>query len=117
MRHPDSRVYLLDALRAADNILLFVRNSSLKDFREDVLLRSATERQFEIVGEALSQLAKVEPLFARRIPELPQVVKFRNILIPGYASIIPERVWRAARENLPSLRAVLDSLLQEGGPP
>jgi uncharacterized protein with HEPN domain len=48
------------------------------------MLRSAVERQFEIIGEALSQLAKIDPAVAARIPDLRRIVGFRNVLIHGY---------------------------------
>jgi uncharacterized protein with HEPN domain len=76
-------------------------------------LRSAVERQFEIVGEALAQLARVEAALAGRIPNLPEIIAFRNILIHGYAAIDRARVWRVVEEDLPGLRAALKELLPE----
>lgn len=75
------------------------------------MLRSAVERQFEIIGEALSQLTKIAPQLAAQIPDLPRIVAFRNILIHGYAVVDNEIVWRAAQENLPELAANLQKLL------
>ena len=36
---------------------------------------------FEVIGEALNQLAKLDAAMAARIPDVPQVVAFRNQLI------------------------------------
>jgi uncharacterized protein with HEPN domain len=74
-------------------------------------LRSAVERQFEIVGEALNQLAKLAPDLAAQIPDLPRIVAFRNILIHGYAVVDNAIVWRAVQENVPELLSVLERLL------
>jgi len=49
------------------------------------MLRSAVERQFEIIGEALGTLARIDATIAARNPELRDIVAFRNILIHGYA--------------------------------
>jgi uncharacterized protein with HEPN domain len=49
------------------------------------MAQAAVERKFEIIGEALNQLAKLDDAFAARIPDLPQIVGFRNQLIHGYA--------------------------------
>ena len=75
------------------------------------------ERQFEIVGEALSRLRRDYPDVAARVPDLKRIVAFRNILVHGYAAIDRETVWRAVQENLPALRAVLSQLLSEGEDP
>lgn len=69
------------------------------------------ERQFEIVGEALSQLSRAAPDLAARIPDSARIIAFRNILIHGYAIVDDEIVWRATQENLPALRTNLAALL------
>jgi uncharacterized protein with HEPN domain len=50
----DARGYLWDALRAAESVQAFVRGKTREAFVEDDLLRSAVERQLQIIGEALS---------------------------------------------------------------
>lgn len=47
------------------------------------MLRSAAERQFEIVGEAFAGLRLADPGLAAGIPDLPRIVAFRNVLIHG----------------------------------
>lgn len=80
-------------------------------------MRSAVERQFEIVGEALGQLARVDAAMAERIPNLREIIAFRNILIHGYAVIDRARVWRVIEEDLPRLRATLEELLPDQSDP
>jgi uncharacterized protein with HEPN domain len=81
-----------------------------------VLLHSAVERQLQIVGEALSQLSRVDPQLAARIPEIGAVVGSRNVLVHGYAELDHTRVWRTAQQSLPGLLIVLRALLDELGP-
>jgi uncharacterized protein with HEPN domain len=52
----EPRAYLWDVREAADTILEFTRGLGLDDYLADRKLRSAVERQFEILGEALNQL-------------------------------------------------------------
>ena len=85
-------------------------DKTFADFDGDLMLRSAVERQFEILGEALNRLDHLDATLAARIPDLRQIVAFRNILIHGYAVIDRARVWRAAQDDLPPLRAALDDL-------
>lgn len=106
----DARAFLWDACEAADAIMAFTQGRSLDDYLNDRLLRSAVERQFEILGEALHQLSRHAPETARSIPELSDVVGFRNILVHGYAVIDHPTVWRTVQQDLPDLRQRLQSL-------
>ncbi|MCH8832062.1 MAG: DUF86 domain-containing protein, partial [Chloroflexi bacterium] len=47
----DPKAYLWDAHEAIDAILEFTSDRSVEDFQQDLMLRSAVERQLEIVGE------------------------------------------------------------------
>jgi len=82
-------------------------------FRQRSCLRSAVGRQFEILGEALNRLDRLDATLAARVPNLRQIVAFRNVLIHGYALIDRARVWRVVQDDLPTLRAVLDDLLAD----
>ena len=107
----DPRAYLWDAREAAKAIGTFSSGRTLQDYEADSMLRSAVERQFEIVGEALNQLAKAAPDLAAQIADLPRIVAFRNVLIHGYAAIDNAIVWRVVQENLPTLIGTLERLL------
>ena len=109
---PESRKYLWDALQAADRIARFVAGKTFDTYHADELLRSAVERQFEIIGESLAQLHKVDPETAATVPELPRIVAFRNILIHGYATVDDQIVWGVVEVSLPPLGAELRRLLQ-----
>jgi uncharacterized protein with HEPN domain len=107
----DPRSLLWDAREAADAIATMTKGKNFDEFDRDIVLRSAVERQFEIVGEALAQLARVDAALAARIPNYREIIAFRNILIHGYAMIDRARVWRAVEHDLPRLRAALHDLL------
>jgi uncharacterized protein with HEPN domain len=112
---PDRRTHLWDALTAAELLFEFSAGKSFEDYKADALLRSGVERQFEIIGEALNQLSKVDPQAAAQIPELRRIVAFRNILIHGYATVDDELVWQALTDKLPGLAKVVRHLLEAGG--
>jgi uncharacterized protein with HEPN domain len=107
----DARSFLWDARGAVDAITTMTNGKSFADFDGDIVLRSAVERQFEILGESLGQLKRLDVALAGRIPDLRQIVAFRNILIHGYATIDRRRVWQAVQDDLPALGAVLHDLL------
>jgi uncharacterized protein with HEPN domain len=76
-------------------------------------VQAAVERKFEVIGEALNQLARLDAQLAERVPDLPQIVAFRNQLIHGYATVNPSTVWNIAQNALPYLVASVQSLLDE----
>ena len=63
---PESRKYLWDALQAADRIVRFTSGKSLAAYESDKLLRSAVERQFEIIGQPCVTSADTDPGIQRR---------------------------------------------------
>jgi len=107
------RKYLFDIQQACDLLVQFTQGKFLADYSADPLLRSAVERQFEIVGEALNQLLRLEPTFTRRISDTRRIIAFRNRLIHGYDSLADEIVWGVVETNLPVLRREVAALLHE----
>jgi uncharacterized protein with HEPN domain len=101
----------LDAQQAAALIAEFVKEKSFADYCSNAMLKSAVERQFEIVGEALNALSKTAPEIAAGIPELGRIVAFRNVLIHGYATVDDRLVWGVVEGKLPLLRGAVSLLL------
>lgn len=114
---PEARKLLFDARQAAAAIQEFCEGHSLESYQQSMLLRSAVERQFEIVGEALSQLSKVDAALVARIPDVPQIISFRNQLIHGYATISNKLVWSVVIDHLPTFINMIEGLLAEGEAP
>jgi uncharacterized protein with HEPN domain len=81
---PKTPKLLEDIHDAAAFIRKVTADKSLNQYRADRLLRQAVERNFEILGEAVSRLARSDPATAARIGDHPQIIAFRNILIHGY---------------------------------
>ena len=53
----------------------------------DDMLKSAVERQFGVIGEALARLAKTDPAVAEQVADHRRIIAFRNILVHGYATV------------------------------
>ena len=112
----DLRTYLYDIAEACALVEDFVRGKSADDYARDPLLRSAVERQLEIVGEALSQALRFHlAALSDRIPEAPRIIAFRNRLAHGYASVVDDVVWAIVETDIPTLRDRIDVLLSELG--
>lgn len=109
------RKRLLDALRACDAIQEFVAGVGFADYQSDLMLRSAIERQLEVIGEALGQAASEDEELEEQIPAIPRIVALRNRVIHGYDSVDEEIVWDIVQNNVPALKGRLQDLLDEGG--
>jgi uncharacterized protein with HEPN domain len=109
--HADARKLLWDAQQAAERIARFTLGKEFTDYEADEFLRSAVERQFEVIGEALNQIARIDAQFASQIAELPRIVAFRNVLIHGYATVDNRLVWGVIETSLDPLRDTLARLL------
>lgn len=109
----EAKKYLYDIRQAASCIADFTAGKRLEDYRRDAMLRSAVERQFEIIGEALAQLAKLDETIVARISEHRRIIAFRNILIHGYADVDAGLVWDIVEGKLPVLHREIEALLGE----
>ena len=113
---PDPRVLLADIDRAGADIQRFTEGMDGTAYAGDPRTQAAVERKFEIIGEALNRLHQVRPDLAERIPRYRRIIDFRNLLIHGYASVSPGRVWDYAENHLPELRRIVETLLAEVEP-
>ncbi|WP_425411604.1 HepT-like ribonuclease domain-containing protein [Leucothrix mucor] len=96
---------------AADKVSTFLNGKQWEDYVEDDLLRAGVERQFEIIGEALNQLSKIDPETVAQISDYKQIISFRNLLIHGYADIDDRLVWSIVQTKLPGLRLEVSNQL------
>ena len=108
----EAKKYIYDIHQAAQLITSFMAGKTLADYEQDAMLRSAVERQFEIIGEALAQLARLDHTLAARISEYRRIIAFRNILIHGYVEVDHRLVWDIVVSKLPALRREVAVLLE-----
>ncbi len=110
---PETKKYLFDILEACALIRQFSSGKSFTDYENDPMLRSAVERQFGIIGEALSRAVKIEPSLTGRIRDVRRIINFRNVLIHGYAVISNHVVWGIIENDLERLTQEVDALYRE----
>jgi uncharacterized protein with HEPN domain len=78
-------------------------------YQKDKMLRRAVEREFEIIGEAMNRLIKLEPKI--KISGALQIISMRNRVIHGYDKIDDEIIWGTIIRHLPVLKAEVYNLL------
>ena len=110
---PECLKYLHDVSQAAEAVAEFCASETFERYVENVLLRSAVERQIGIAGRALAQLRRIDPETFSRIPDAAQIAEVGDNLIVGYANDNKKLVWRVVVENLAALRLAARQMLEE----
>jgi uncharacterized protein with HEPN domain len=107
--------WLLDMLSAAKAVQSFVKGRTYAEYSSDLMLRSAVERQVEIIGEAARGISDV---FKSSHPEIPwrQIIAQRHRLSHEYGEIDDELIWRVATVHVTQLIAQIEPLAPRGDP-
>ena len=105
---------LYDIQQAARGLAEFTTGKTREDYEQDLILRLATERSFEIIGEAMARLFRHDAGTARRISRYRDIIGFRNIIAHDYDNLKSEKVWNAIERHLPTLLRETEALLGEG---
>lgn len=102
---PEVAKLILDVMNAAEAIDAFVVGKRIQDYRKDLMLRSAVERQFEIIGEAIRRLERIDPQQCERLGPTRRMISFRNIIARGYDMLDHAIVWQIIQDDVPILLA------------
>jgi uncharacterized protein with HEPN domain len=109
----DAKAFLWDIANAASSIESFTAGKNMDAYLQDELLRSAVERKFGIIGEALSQLLRTFPDYRDKITFVGDIVAFRNQIVHGYATVRDDMVWEIVQVYLPNLHREVTQLLEK----
>ena len=99
-------------LTAIENVEEFTENISLEEFMKSKVLFFAVVKNIEIVGEATYMLTKEYKQSHQSVPWLV-IEKMRHVLVHGYYTISPEKVWETVQEDIPLLKEQIVALLNE----
>lgn len=106
------RKYLFDVKVSIDSIYEYLGETrDFTEYQKNKLLRRAVERELEIIGEATSQILKLEPEFP--LQHARRIVDTRNWVIHGYDRVDDVIIWGILSNHLPSLRTEVNALLTE----
>jgi uncharacterized protein with HEPN domain len=105
--------YLSDIVEACDAVAVTLRGVDLPSYENTRTLRSAVEREFTIIGEAVNSLSRLDEDLAARISNARKIVGFRNQLVHDYAAIVDSAVWAIANHDAPIIRRECAALIEE----
>jgi uncharacterized protein with HEPN domain len=100
---PDQRAYLVDIIDSCHAIAAAVEGMDLAAYRKSRLVRSAVEREFIIIGEAVGALSRAAPGTFGAITNARRIIDFRNQLTHAYATVDDDIVWAIAGRDVPLL--------------
>lgn len=102
--------YLWDMLEAAKTIMGFTQDVTPEQYRADLKLRLAVEREIGIIGEAAR---RVSGPFQSAHPEIPwqKIIAQRNVMIHEYGDVDHERIWQVVIDHIPRLIEQLTPLI------
>jgi len=107
----DTRAYLQDIVDACGAIISVLGGVEFDEYRGTRLLRSAVEREFITIGEAVAALSRLDTRLFLRITNGRRIVDFRNQLTHEYPHVDDRIVWLIARDDVPVLRSECRRLL------
>ena len=101
---------LYDILESINRIEQYVGTPKIfQNYANSQLIQQAVERNFEIIGEAMSKILKLDSQIA--ISHTRKIVDTRNKIIHGYDEIEPENIWNIIINYLPTLKIEVENLL------
>ncbi len=103
---------LADILSATAAIELFASGKTRATYSADLMVRSAVERQLEIIGEALRRLETLDATLVAQISDYRRIIVFRNIIAHGYDGLDDDIIWQVVTEKLPVLAREATALLE-----
>ena len=106
------QVWLEDILKSIDEIFEFLpEQKNFSNYRDNLLIKKAVERNLEIIGEAVSRILKEDDTFP--LKNARRIIDTRNRIIHGYEKISDEVIWAIVTRELPYLREEVKSLLSK----
>jgi len=109
----DERIekWLYDIQFAIEEIDIFLEHAGKEyaNFKLNLMLKRAIERNLEIIGEATNRILAKQPDI--EISNARKIVSLRNFVIHSYDSISDENIWAIVINNLPALKVEIQKLL------
>jgi len=114
MRKRDYRDYLKDIIDSIKDIESFTENMTFEDFARDRKTINAVIRSFEVIGEAAKKIPKS---IRDKHPSIPwkKMVGMRDKMIHEYFGVDIEIIWKTIKEDIPSLKPLIQEVLKSVG--
>ena len=109
----DLSAYLQDILEACNSIQDVMSDVSLEEYRRKRAVRSAVEREFIIIGEALRRVSSLDETLFCSISNSRAIVDFRNLLAHDYGAVDDDAVFGLVYSDLIVRKAEVSELVDD----
>ena len=109
----DLSAYLQDILEACNSIQAVMSDVTLEEYRSKRAVRSAVEREFIIIGEALRRVSALDEMLFSSISNSRAIVDFRNLLAHDYGAVDDDAVFGLVYSDLIVLKAEVGELVDD----
>jgi uncharacterized protein with HEPN domain len=105
-------LYIKDILQNMEDAEMFISGQTYDDFVLDKKTVNAVIRSIEVIGEAAKNIPKG---IREKYPTIPwkEMAGMRDKVIHFYFGVDLELVWISVKESIPSIRPLLEDILQE----
>ncbi len=104
--------YLLDIQESINSINDYLGDKrDFNHYKSNKLLRRGIEREFEIIGEAINRILKLDGSID--ISDSRRIVDLRNWVIHGYDKVDDVIIWGIILRDLPKLESQINKLVGE----
>ena len=98
--------HILDAI---SEIETYTRNVNMEDFLKNSMMRFASIKQVEIIGEAANYIT---PETKQLFPQIQwkEIIGMRHILIHEYFGVDTNLVWQVITNDIPELKNIVSQI-------
>lgn len=111
----DERIlkWLYDIKFALDEIESYFegKDKNFFEYKDNVMLKRAIERNLEIIGEAVNRILKKDPLFKNKISDTKAIIGLRNQVVHAYDNVSDEIIWSIVINHIPKLKREIEMML------
>lgn len=112
MKSRDCRDFLQDILDAITDIESFIGDLSYDEFVKDKKTLNAVIRSIEVIGEATKNIPDKIKAKYKEIP-WKRMAGTRDKLIHSYFGIDTKTLYKAAKEDIPPLKTLIQKMTKE----